>query len=176
MTTSEDKNTWNDRLKTADNAYISDILHNFGLAGGPSIKDLPWLGIAGVAAMGLHSKLKDRKNQREEDKANDNKNVNDFSEDMSKMRDIIDQRKTDKPVRYHPSVPGFNPEVRAPDVSNEPESDTRSPYGVFDVESGGYTGGPPPDYNITDISEHPRFNSNSQGRSQRGRPFDRDEE
>ena len=92
----------------------------------------------------------------------DNKSINDFSKDMSKMRDIIDQRKTDKPVRNHPSVPGFQPE-------------TRSPYGIYDYETDGYVGGPSPS-NITDISEHPRFNSGDQGKTQRGRPFDREEE
>ena len=164
MTTSNDKNKWHNRLKTADNAYINELLNNFGLSGGPSIKDLPWAGLAGLGAMGLKSKLDERKERREqESNVDDNKNVENFSADMSQMRDILNQRKTDKiNTRNHPSVPGFQP-------------DTRSPYGVFDVESGGYTGGPAPD-NITDISEHPNFNSVSQGKEQRGRPFNREEE
>ena len=167
MTTSGNKNKWDDRLKTADSAFVSDILHNFGLAGGPSLKDIPYLGLGGLAAGALSEKLKDRKEQRQQNNPDDNRNVNDFSDDMSKMRDILDQRKTDKtPPRNHPSVPGFNP-------------DSRSPYGVFDYNEKGYSGGLPPDSNvnnISDISEHPRFNSGDQGKSQRGRPFDREEE
>jgi hypothetical protein len=161
------KNNWRDRLKTADNAYISELAHNFGLAGSPSIKDLPWLALTGFgAAVGVakHNERKDRK-QENANNVDDNKNVDNFSSDMSKMRDIVDQRKTNKaPAHNHPSVPGFTP-------------DARSPYGVFDYESNGYTGGPPPSSgSVTDISEHPKFNSSDQGRSQRGRPFDREEE
>jgi hypothetical protein len=161
MTTSKNNNKWNKRLKTADNGFIHDLLNNTGLTGGPSIKDLPWAGLAGLATMGISDKLKERKEQRQEKSVDDNKNVNNFSDNMSKMRDVLDQS---KPARNHPSVPGFQP-------------DTRSPYGVFDVESEGYTGGPPPPSNsITDISEHPKFNSGDQGKSQKGRPFDREEE
>jgi hypothetical protein len=158
MTTSENKNKWHDRLKTADNAYTSELLHNFGLSGGLSVRDLPWAGLAGLATMGIRSKMKGRNPKQE---VSDNSSVNNFSDDMSKMREIIDQH---KPTRNHPSVPGFQPE-------------TKSPYGFFDQDSDGYIGGPPPgEDNITDISEHPRFNSGDQGRSQKGRPFDREEE
>jgi hypothetical protein len=150
MTTPKNKNNWNDRLKTADNAYVSELLHNFGLSGGLSIRDLPWAGLAGVGAMGLSSAIKNRKERKAEEGASDTDNINDFSDDMSKMREIIDQRKS---PRNHPSVPGFQP-------------DTKSPYGIFDQDAD----------NITDISEHPRFNSGDQGRSQKGRPFDREEE
>ena len=164
MTTNNYKNNWRDRLKTADNAYVSEFLHNFGLSGGPSVKDLPWLALTGFGAAVGVSKMRERKERKQEKEVDDNKNVNNFSEDMSKMRDIVNQRKTDKPARNHPSVPGFQPE-------------TRSPYGVFDYNENGYTGGPPPSSgSITDISEHPKFNSGDQGRSQKGRPFDREEE
>jgi hypothetical protein len=155
-----DTNNWNKRLKTADNAFVSDLLHNTGLTGGPSLKDLPWAGLAALAVGGVGSKIKEMKENRQEKGVDDNKNVNNFSNDMSKMRDIVDQRKTDKPVRNHPSVPGFQPDTRP---------------GVFDYQSNGYSGGPPPSF-ISDISEHPRFNSGDQGKSQKGRPFDRDEE
>ena len=166
-TDNTDQNNWQDRLKTADNAFVSDLLHNTGLTGGPSLKDLPWAGLAGLAAMGISDKLKRRKEEPQEKEVDDNKNISDFSEDMANMRKIIDQHKTDKapkaPVRNHPSVPGFTP-------------DARGPYGVFDYQSNDYTGGPSPSASITNISEHPRFNSGDQGRTQRGRPFDRDEE
>jgi hypothetical protein len=165
-TSSNNKNNWNKRLKTADNAFISDLLHNTGLTGGPSLRDLPWVALTGLGAMGVSSKIKDLKERRQENKP-DHQNVSDFSGDMSKMREIIDQHKNSQtPIRnsIHPSVPGFQPDVR-------------SPYGVFDDEAGGYTGGPPPNNaTITDISEHPKFNSNDQGKSQKGRPFDREEE
>jgi len=161
MTTSENKNNWHDRLKTADNAYTSELLHNFGLSGGLSIRDLPWAGLGGLAAMGIGSKIKELRQRKQEAGPDETTSVNDFSGDLSKMREIIDQR---KPVRNHPSVPGFQPE-------------TRSPYGFFDQESNGYVNGPAPDNdNITNISEHPRFNSNDQGKPQVGRPFDREEE
>ena len=168
MTTPQDKNKWHDRLKTADNGLVHDLLNNTGLTGGPSLKDLPWAGLAALAVGGVGSKVKEMKENRQEKGVDDNKNVNNFSNDMSKMRDIVDQRKTDKtPLsRNHPSVPGFTPE-------------TRSPYGVFDYNKSDYTGGPPPSdgtASIVDISEHPRFNSGDQGKSQKGRPFDREEE
>jgi hypothetical protein len=165
MTTSDNKNKWRDRLKTADNALTSELLHNFGLSGGPSLRDVPWLALTGFGGAVGVSKMRERKERKQQEQPDDNKNVNDFSEDMSKMRDIVDQHKTNKtPARNHPSVPGFQPE-------------TRSPYGVFDYNTNGYTGGPAPSSgSITDISEHPKFNSGDQGRSQKGRPFDRDEE
>lgn len=174
MTTPKDKNNWNDRLKTADNAYVSEFLNNFGLNGNLSLKDIPWAGIAGVAAMGLSSKLKERKERRAEEGADDHRNIRDFSDDISKIRDIIDQRRPDEPsVRNHPSYPGFNPEEH---TSFDPHGmDARSPYGIFDDEDG-RPSYPEQSASITNISEHPRFNSSDQGKTQRGRPFDRDEE
>lgn len=162
MATNNDKTNWNDRLKTADSAFVHDILQNFGLSGAPSVKDLPYLGLGALGAGALHEKLKERKERREAEGVSDDQKINDFSDDMSKMRNIVDQRKVDRPARNHPSVPGFTP-------------DTRSPYGFYDDETNSYIEGPAPS-SITNINEHPRFNSSDQGKSQRGRPFDREEE
>lgn len=164
MATNNKKTNWQDRLKTADSAFVHDILQNFGLGGGLSIKDVPYLGLGAWAAGTLNEKRKERKERQQGEETTDDQRVHNFSEDMSKMRDIIDSRKTDRaPARNHPSNPGFTPE-------------TRSPYGFYDDEANGYIEGPPPSNPISNISEHPRFNSGDQGKSQRGRPFDREEE
>jgi hypothetical protein len=164
MTTNNDITNWRDRLKTADNLFLHDLAHNMGLSGGISLRDIPYLPLTGLAAMGVGSKIRELKERKQPKEVDDNKSVDNFSDDMSKVRDIIGPHRTDKPVRNHPSVPGFTPE-------------TRSPYGVFDYNENGYTGGPPPSSgSITDISEHPRFNSSDQGQTQKGRPFDREEE
>lgn len=163
MATNNDKTNWNDRLKTADSAFVHDILQNFGLSGGVSAKDIPYLGMGAVGAGLLWDKLKQRKEQRPTEDTSDTRRINDFSDDMSKIRNIIDMRNTNnKPVRNHPSSPTFT-------------TDTRSPYGFYDDESNGYIEGPPPS-NISDIREHPRFNARGQGKDQRGRPFGREEE
>lgn len=165
MTTNNDKNDWNDRLKTADNSTISELLHNFGLSGGFSARDLPYIPLTGLAAMAISPKIKALRERNKAKEVDDNKNVDNFSEDTSKIRDTLNQRKTDKPVRNHPSVPGFNPDVKGP-------------YGIFDYETNDYTGETLSgrEDHVVDIREHPRFNSVDQGRAQRGRPFDRDEE
>ncbi len=164
MTTHNDKTNWNDRLKTADNLFLHDILQNFGLSGGLSVRDLPYIPLTGLAAAGLRSKMLERKERRQEEGPSDIKKIDNFSNDMSNLRNVIERDNTNRPPsRNHPSNPDFVP-------------DSHSPYGIYDYDTDSYVGGPPPLNNIIDIREHPRFNARGQGRDQRGRPFGREEE
>ena len=160
MATDKNKNNWANRFKTADSSFIHELLNNVGLSGGPSIKDLPYIPLTGLAALGISSKIKelrDRYHQNHPDIRGDDKKINSFSKDISKIRNVID-RNAD-PASYddidHDSGKYFY------------DYEKEEPNDLYDYEK---------EENITNIAEHPRFNSTSQGKSQKGRPFDRDEE
>lgn len=174
MTTNQNKKEWNYRLKTSDNAYISELLHNFGLSGGLSVKDLPYIPLTGLAAMGVIPKIKELREKHLQKKENgpqtDTKRVNDFQGDMSTIRNVLERAKAEKETRHHPSVPGFEPF----ETYREPFDVERMPY---DVEIEGRDPSPKPTTNIFDIRDgRPIFNAVDQGKPQKGRPFERDEE
>ncbi len=199
MATNKNKKKWNARLKIADNAYLNELLQNFGLSGGLSTKDLPWIPLSGMAVMGVGSKIRELK-ERHRQENSDNQNVGDFRGDISKVRDILDSAKRD-----HPSVPGFAPKgpydwgeepVRGDDPYDQDEElprnegpydqgqeakyvNNRSPYDQAKERAN--TRSPQGDgeapNNVFDIrSGRPIFNSLDQGKPQKGRPFERDEE
>lgn len=205
MTTDKDKKLWGDRLKTADNAYLSEILHNFGLSGGFSLKDIPYIPLTGMAAAGVGSKIKELR-ERHRQQNEDTKNIDDFSgyrNDLSKVRNVVDRLGTERepaPNSIHPSVPGFEPKVTPQRGGEEPYDWADGPYslddGPYDWAKGPYSlddgpydwakerantrsprGERTPETNVFDIKDgRPLFNSIDQGKEQKGRPFGREEE